>query len=624
MGALDALLLTRSGKRVSRSSVRIERLEARTLLSSGISPRPIASRAHLHALQGIVAPAKPPAPTNSGPFGTPQGVPGTIEFENYDRGREGIAYHMAGSLNDVGMYRRDGVNLAPAADAGGGYCLGWVNPGEWLNYTVNVATTTTYSVDLRVATGSAGGTVHLNVDGVNRSGPITIAYTGGWQSWTTVTATGILIPAGRHKIQLVIDSAAQPGWGVGDFNWMRFRDDPATSPRLAWWRDARYGMFIHWGLYSQLAGHWNGQTTPGYGEWIEHDLNIPPAQYDQVASQFDPTLFNAQQWVQIAKSAGMKYIVITSKHHDGFSMFRTSVNSFNVVDATPWHHDPLADLSAAAHAAGLGFGVYYSILNWQDPNASATGIDTYMQTMETQLRELMTQYHPNILWFDGEWPDWWTDERGRELEEFVRNINPAIIINNRVGKRLSTDGDYDTPEQTIPATASATRPWETAMTLNDTWGYKDTDTDWKSPTTVLQNLADIVSKGGNFLLNVGPTGQGVIPAASVQILQQVGAWLSVNGDAIYGAGVAPVAPQPWGSITRKGNSLYAIVFNWPTTGTLHLPVVGSVIQASLLATGTALKFTSSTQGLDVSIPQAIPQQPATVIRIDFAGAMNGV
>jgi alpha-L-fucosidase len=347
-----------------------------------------------------------------------------------------------------------------------------------------------------------------------------------------------------------------------------------------------------------------------------NDLNFPLAQYAQVANSFNPTLFNADQWVQIAKNAGMQYMVITSKHHDGFSMFPTSVNTYNIADATPFGRDPLAELSTAARAAGLHFGVYYSILNWADPNASAAGIGTYMQTMETQLRELVTHYDPGILWFDGEWPTWWTDEDGRELEEFIRNINPSIIINNRVGKRLSTDGDFDTPEQVIPAGASPGRLWETAMTLNDTWGYKDTDNDWKSPTTVIGNLADIVSKGGNFILNVGPTGQGIIPAPSVQILQTVGSWLSANGEAIYGAGLAPVAPQTWGSIIEKGNAEYAIVFNWPSSGVLHVPVPATAWRAELL-NGSSLSFTTSSGAIDITIPTTMPSQPATVIRIDL-------
>jgi hypothetical protein len=559
------------------------------------------------------------------PFqGHAQGVPGTIEFENYDAGGEGTSYHTSTPVNPGGQYRHDGVGIKAAADGGGGYFVGWTNPGEWLNYTINVASTTAYNVDLRVACGDNGGTFYIALDGNNVTGAIRIANTGGWQNWVTMTLPkAINIPAGEHQLRLVIDSAANAGWGVGNFNWMRLRDNPVTSPRTQWWRDARFGMFIHWGLYSQLAGHWNGQTTSGLGEWIENDLHIPPAQYAQVASQFNPTQFNAAQWVQVAKNAGMKYIVITSKHHDGFSMFPTSVNHFNIADATPFHRDPLAELSAATRAAGLHFGVYYSILNWQDPNASSAGINTYMQTMETQLRELITRYSPDVLWFDGEWPIWWTDERGRELEEFVRNLRPSIIINNRVGKRLETDGDYDTPEQAIPAGASPNRLWETAMTLNNTWGYKDTDNNWKSPATVIRNIADIASKGGNFLLNVGPTGQGVIPAASVQILSQVGAWLGANSEAVYGTSLAPVSTQPWGSITRRGNSIYAIVFNWPASHVLHVPVVGTVLGAKLL-NGGSLRFASGSGGVDVTVPATMPQPPATVIRIDYAGAIRGV
>ena len=557
------------------------------------------------------------------PFtGQPQGAPGTMEFENYDTGGEGTSYHDTTPANEGGQYRHDGVDLKAAADAGGGYFVGWTNPGEWLNYTVNVASSTSYTVGLRVACGDNGGTFHLSLDGNNVTGPVRMTNTGGWQSWTTLTLPRpIALPAGLHQLRLVIDSAANPGWGIGNFNWMQLRDNPVASPRTQWWRDARFGMFIHWGLYSQLAGHWNGQTTPGLGEWIENDLHIPQSRYAQVAAQFNPTLFNAGQWVQIAKNAGMKYIVITSKHHDGFSMFRTSANHYNIVDATPFHRDPLAELSAATRAAGLHFGVYYSILNWQDPNASAAGIDAYMRTMETQLRELISQTNPDILWFDGEWPTWWTDERGRELEEFVRNLKPSIILNNRIGKRLGTDGDYDTPEQAIPAGASPGRLWETAMTLNNTWGYKDTDNAWKSPATVIRNIADIASKGGNFLLNVGPTGQGVIPAASVQILSQVGKWLTANAPAVYGTSLAPVSTQPWGSLTRSGNSIFAIVFNWPGNHVLHIPVVGTVVGATLL-NGSSLGFTSGAGGVDVTIPAGMPVQPATVIRIDYAGAIR--
>jgi alpha-L-fucosidase len=564
----------------------------------------------------------PPPVTVSTPFqNQPQGVPGTIEFENYDVGGEGVAYHDTTAGNSGGVYRSDNVDIGAANDAGGGYYVGWAMPGEWLKYTVNVASTTTYTLGVRVATANDGGTFHINVDGINETGPITLPKTGGWQNWTTISVPNVAIPAGKHVLTLVMDSAVDAGQAIGNFNWMSVMDNPATSPRTQWWRDAKYGMFIHWGLYSQLAGHWNGQTTTGYGEWIENDLHIPQAQYAAVAQQFDPTQFNAAQWVQIAKSAGMQYIVLTAKHHDGFSMFNTSVNNYNVVADTPWHQDPVALLSAATHAAGLKFGAYYSILNWADPNASAAGIGTYMQTMKTQLKELITNDHPDILWFDGEWPTWWTDEMGRELTEYVRNLNPAMIINNRIGKRLTTDGDYDTPEQLIPTNEPAGRLWETAMTLNDTWGYKDTDNDWKSASTIISDLTDIVANGGNYLLNVGPTGAGVIPAPAVNVLTQVGAWLKADGSAIYGTTQAPVGNQSWGQLTRKGNTLYAIVYTWPANGVLHIPVKGAVSSTSILG-GGALSFNTSTTGVDITVPTTMPTSPATVIQINFSGPMS--
>jgi len=559
-------------------------------------------------------------PANSTPYqGQPQGVPGTLEFEKYDSGGEGVAYHDTSAANEGGQFRQDGVDLGAASDAGGTSFVGWTNPGEYLKYTVNVASTTTYSLAIRVANGGAGGTFHISVDGVNQTGSINLPNTGGWQNWTTLNVSNVPISAGIHVLTLSIDSGTQ---GIGNFNWMAINDNPATSPRTQWWRDSKYGMFVHWGLYSQLAGHWNGQTTTGYGEWIMNDLNIPLAQYQQIASQFNPTQFSAAQWVQTAKDAGMQYIVLTTKHHDGFSLFDTSVNNYDSVDATPWHQDAVAQLSAATHAAGLHFGAYYSILNWADPNASAGGVNTYMQTMETQLKELITNDHPDILWFDGEWPDWWTSERGRELNEFVRNLNPSLIINNRIGKRLSTEGDFDTPEQLIPTNEPAGRLWETAMTLNDTWGYKDTDNNWKSPSTIIDDLATIVSGGGNYLLNVGPTGAGVIPSGATSVLSQVGSWLQSNGAAIYGTTRAPIGPQSWGVLTRKGNTLYAIVTNWPTNGILHVGVKGSVTGASILSNGASLSFSTNASGVDINIPGNMPVQPATVIQINYSGAMS--
>jgi alpha-L-fucosidase len=554
----------------------------------------------------------------------PNGVPGTIEAENYNTGGEG------------GAYRHDGVGIAAATDAGGGYYVGWTYKGNWLAYTANVADTAAYTLDLRVASLN-GGTCRLYSDGAPVTGEIKLASTGGWQSWKTVSVAGVNLTAGKHVLRLVFDSAVNAKIGVANVNWIRLRDNPAVSARTAWWRAAKFGMFIHWGLYSQLAGHWNGQTTPGLGEWIMNDLHIPIADYEKVASQFDPTSFNATAIVNLAKAAGMQYIIITAKHHDGFSMFNSAASSYNVVKDTPWHQDPLASLSAACKAAGIHFGVYYSIMDWHHPelatSATSAGaknpndpavVNYTHNQLEPQIRELIAQYHPDIIWFDGEWVPWWTEEYGREVTEEIQSLSPGIIINNRVGKRTSADGDYDTPEQAIPVSAANGRLWETCMTLNNTWGYKDTDNNWKSPAIVIDNLTDIVSKGGNLLLNIGPTGAGVVPSASVSILDQVGQWISTNRAALYGTTAAPVSTEPWGSLTRNGNKIYAIIDKWPSNGALHLNIAGPVTRASLLATGGAVSFTSSASGIDLKLPIAAPQNPATVVEIDFSGAMRAV
>ncbi len=301
----------------------------------------------------------------------PNGVPGTLEAENYDAGGEGAGYHWLTTANPGNVYRNDGVGIVAASDAGGGYAVEGTVAGEWLQYTATVAATTVYTLDLRIASAN-GGTCHLSCDGKPVTGAVTLPNTGDWQNWQTVSVPGVNLPAGRHVLRLTFDSQAMPTVEAAHVNWIRLRDDPATSARTAWWRNAKYGMFIHWGLYSQLAGHWNGQTTKGLGEWIQHDLKIPETDYEKVASQFNPTGFNAQTWVNIAKAAGMKYIVITAKHHDGFSMFNTKVSDYNIVTDTPYHQDPLAALSAACKAAGIRFGVYYSIMDWHHPELATS------------------------------------------------------------------------------------------------------------------------------------------------------------------------------------------------------------------------------------------------------------
>jgi alpha-L-fucosidase len=422
--------------------------------------------------------------------------------------------------------------------------------------------------------------------------------------------------------------------------------------RLAWWRDARFGMFIHWGLYAVPAGEYNGKRSKEIGEWIMSWANIPRAEYEKFAPTFDPVDFNAAEWVRVAKDAGMKYLVITSKHHDGFSMFDSAVTNYDIVDATPYKKDPMRALADECKRQGLEFAFYYSIMDWHHPSqyVDAPGKDPtaghgqtkmregrkqeYVDYMKAQLRELVTKYDPAVLWFDGEWVDWWTEEDGQDLYKYVRGLKPSILINNRVGKgRKGMEGlnksdrqyagDFGTPEQQIPASGLPGVDWETCMTMNDTWGFKSYDENWKSPERLIRQLIDAASKGGNYLLNVGPTSRGKIPQPSVERLAAMGKWLKVNGASIYGTTASPFASQlPWGRATRKAGTLYLHVFDWPANGELNVPAFeGTVRSARLLgAPGAkvALEQAKAASGVTIRVPSQAPDPIASVVVIETA------
>lgn len=421
-------------------------------------------------------------------------------------------------------------------------------------------------------------------------------------------------------------------------------DLPAETPkqhnaRMEWWRDARFGMFIHWGLYSEAAGYWNGQPTHGAGEWIMTDMRIPREQYETLAPKFDPVKFDADQWAEAAHSAGMKYLVITSKHHEGFCMFKTTATDYNVVDATPWHQDPLLALSKACRRHGIKFCVYYSIMDWHSPDQAPANPDpvhptynptsfipgrkeAYIQYMETELKELIVQYHPGLIWFDGQWMNGWTDEDGQHLYRYLRALDPKLIINNRV----KGAGDYETPEQYIPPNGLPGRDWETCMTMNNTWGYKRDDNDWKSTQTLIRNLVDIASKGGNYLLNVGPTGEGLIPDASIERLNEIGQWMKVNGTAIYGTSAGPFTRQlPWGRCTSTtsghNTTLYLHVFDWPADGRLIVPLSNKIKRASLLVDpSTPLRAETGEHGATIFLPSHAPDNISSTVVVKLIGA----
>jgi alpha-L-fucosidase len=414
----------------------------------------------------------------------------------------------------------------------------------------------------------------------------------------------------------------------------------ALARRLRWWSDARFGMFIHWGLYAQDGSFWKGQD--GKTEHMMRHLKIPISEYEKIAAEFNPTRFSADEWVRIAKRAGMKYMVITAKHHDGFAMYASPSNDFNIVKGSPWKRDPIRELAQACRKHGLKFGVYYSLgRDWHDPDVptdvKADGnrrsntwdfpdetqkdFSKYFERkVKPQIRELMTQYAPALVWFDT--PEKISPAQSAELVRLIRSIKPDCIINQRVGNRL---GDYAVREQEIPS-GGEPQPWETCMTLNRHWGWHKVDDNWKTTEVLVRNLVDIASKGGNFLLNVGPTGEGIIPGPSVERLAQMGEWMKLNGEAIYGTTAGPFRQQPqWGRITKRvtngATTLYLHVFDWPRDGKLSVPGLKTAIaSAKVLANGERLETNSVGSGVMIEVPPTAPDKYSSTIVLKLKGA----
>jgi alpha-L-fucosidase len=423
--------------------------------------------------------------------------------------------------------------------------------------------------------------------------------------------------------------------------------DPAKEARLAWFREAKFGLFIHWGLYAIPAGEWKGQTVPGIGEWIMYRARIPVREYEGLAKQWNPEKFDAEAWVRLAQDAGMKYVVITSKHHDGFALFGSKASPFNVVDATPFKRDILKELAAACAKAGLPLGFYYSqAQDWHEPDGAGNewdfgsddrkDFDRYLrEKAEPQVRELLTGYGPvALVWFDT--PRLMTPERAQRFTDLVRSLQPKCLIDGRLGAA----GDYvSTGDNAIPAKVGA-EAWETPATINHTWGYRKDDRDWKSPGDVTFKLVDIVSKGGNYLLNVGPMADGVIPPASQDVLRTVGRWLKVNGEAVYGAGPTPFGeelgePSATGAkevrgnplflsrneyrVTTKPGRLYVTFFQEPRAPFALPAMKNAVRRAYQLADGRPVEAKVEDGRMLLSLPRPIVDPMATVVVVEIEG-----
>jgi alpha-L-fucosidase len=437
------------------------------------------------------------------------------------------------------------------------------------------------------------------------------------------------------------------------------QSDLSNDVKMQWWREARFGMFIHWGVYSVPGGVYKGfEQNRGGAEWIMNRMKIPVKEYQAYAKQFNPVKFDANAWVKIAKDAGMKYIVITAKHHDGFAMFETKASKWNIVDATPYGKDVLKELAVACKKAGIKLGFYYShAQDWNNPGGSAarkpaiegwpnpdsTRLDSYtklntghwdpLQTTTTmaeyidkvsvpQVKELLTNYGDvAVLWWDT--PTNMTDEFAEKFLPLLK-LQPKMIINDRL-KRPNYTGDYKTPEQKIPSLSELDgKDWETCMTMNGSWGWRSYKPNFKSNETLIRNLIDIASKGGNYLLNVGPNSEGEFPQQSIDGLKAVGDWMKTNSESIYGTQESPLKAMDWGRCTskesKKGIILYFSVFKWPTNGKLIIPNFKNKLRSvTLLANGESLKTSVSDGSLTINLPPVQLDKIATVIKMELWG-----
>lgn len=424
---------------------------------------------------------------------------------------------------------------------------------------------------------------------------------------------------------------------MDNFRVYRLKSSVSTDAKpledsLHWFRDAHFGMFIHWGLYAVPAGQWNGKKIPGIGEWIMKKAPggpIPVKEYEKLTLKFNPVKFDANQWVKLAKDAGMKYIVITAKHHDGFAMFDSKCTEYDIADATAFNRDPMKELAEACKKHGIKLGFYYSHArdwhhpdamdnDWDYPDKSKKDFRRYMeQKAIPQVRELLTQYGPiAIIWYDTAMG--LSKEKSIEFKNLVHSIQPGCLVSGRVG---NFEGDYQSMGDNRYPPKTLHFLWETPATLNDTWGYKYFDDNWKSVDSLIYKLVNVVSKGGNYLLNVGPTAEGLIPQPSADRLREMGKWLAQNGESIYGC-----KPTPFKYFeipcTVKADRLYFHLFDWPDDSNLQIPGLKNDIQKAWLLADeqqASLPVHKDSTGVTVDLPPKPLDCLDTVVVLQIKG-----
>ena len=424
------------------------------------------------------------------------------------------------------------------------------------------------------------------------------------RDWLLGTSASLVTLATSSKATVAL---RQPGTPVSQPQAASDAENADRIRRMKWWHEARFGMFIHWGLYSVLGRH----------EWVMEDEGIPGSEYELLAKRFQPKPNAARAWAKLAKDAGQKYMVMTTKHHEGFCNFDTKLTNYCAPKQGPGR-DLVREYVEAARAEGMRVGFYYSLMDWHHPDGARCANDPearkrFVEYTHGLIRELMTNYGKiDVLWYDVAWPldaAGWESER---MNKMVFQLQPDIIVDNRNG----LPGDFSTPEQEIVA-EKGSRSWESCMTLNDSWGYQHADDNWKSPKTIVRNLIDCSHGGGNYLLNIGPKPDGSIPEDSVRVLTEVGQWMSRNGEGIRTTDRCQVGNSDYAGFTRRGNALYMHVYFWPDDTVSLAGLMTRVKSARFLANSQKVNFVQDRFRVRFTgLPREAPDHPLTTIAIE--------